>query len=85
MKIPIYFQTQFVDKDKTPIHSDGCCPIDHVLRDGKKPVSFRDFAHDLLDEWLDNLEENPQKVSDEILDGAHIIFSPCNIHEHDNE
>lgn len=85
MSIPIYFQTQFTDAEGASVHSDGCCPIEYVSLEGGKPVSFREFTHKLLDEWLDNFEESGQETTANILDGAHIIFAPCSLHKHDDE
>lgn len=77
MKRPIWWQTV-----GSNFHSDGCTPKNFKFEDGS---SFRDFAHALLDEWLDEFDEEKDWVEsiDSIWDGPHIIFAPCSIHKHD--
>lgn len=64
---PVYFQIQYPG-----VHSDGCAPL---------TADFREFAHQLLDEFFDNYEQGQGRKPDEgVLDGAHVVFAPCSEH-----
>lgn len=72
---PVYFQIQYGGESvNTHVHSDGCCPIEQ---------DFREFAHKLLDEFLDAYQKGEvTENSQDILDGSHVIFAPCTVHGH---
>jgi hypothetical protein len=77
---PVYFQIQYEGTEGS-VHSDGCTPIKH---DFGGEGTFRDFAHALLDEFLDAYErgevESPQDRH--LLDGSHVVFGVCTAHNH---
>jgi hypothetical protein len=76
---PVYFQIQY-ETPEGGVHSDGCTPIDHKFKDGG---SFREFAHQLLDEWLNAAEKGHLEcVPENILEGSHLIFGVCSAHDH---
>ena len=75
---PVYFQIQYTNKDGDSVHSDGCCPVGHKYEEGD---SFRDLAHQLLDEFLSAHEHDGVKPSENILGGDHLVFSACSEHD----
>jgi hypothetical protein len=70
----IYFQTQGVNLQKEPFHSDGCTPEDKI---------DREFFHALLDEWLNslpNLPAGPRSKDTGLLEGPSLVFGVCSEH-----
>jgi hypothetical protein len=57
-RIAILFSTEFASKDSENVDTESS--MVHYS-DAESDSEFRKFAHDLVDEWIDAIESNPEK------------------------